>query len=245
MELDMGLKGISVVMKYLIFIFNLLFVIVGIILISVGGVIKAEYANYVWFLDNRFFSVPALLIATGVIIFVVAFFGCCGVVKENYCMVLTFSLLLIVIFILELSAGIAGYVLRDNAEQFLVGKLYASMDHYNATGGSSVVWDNTQRLFGCCGVVNASDWSDRYKQQGERLPVSCCHLVVQQWGGDPCTVRSGNLNEPGCLGALKVFVAGHAATLGGIGIGIAVIQLLGLVFACSLTKNFRKRDVSV
>jgi CD63 antigen len=34
---------------------------------------------------------PVLLIVVGVTVFVVAFFGCCGAVKENHCMIMTVS----------------------------------------------------------------------------------------------------------------------------------------------------------
>jgi CD63 antigen len=42
-----------------------------------------------------------------------------------------FSVLLLVVFILELSGGIAGYVLRDRARDFLKGKLNESMYRYD------------------------------------------------------------------------------------------------------------------
>lgn len=68
---------------------NAWFQITGIILIAIGATIHAAYSDYPHFLDDKFLSVPSLLIAIGSIIFFIAFFGCCGAVRENYCMVLT------------------------------------------------------------------------------------------------------------------------------------------------------------
>jgi CD63 antigen len=34
---------------------------------------------------------PVLLVVVGITVFVVAFFGCCGAVKENHCMIMTVS----------------------------------------------------------------------------------------------------------------------------------------------------------
>lgn len=65
------------------------FQITGIIILSVGASIKAYYDGYSTFLDTKYFSTPNLLIAIGTIVFIVAFFGCCGAVKENFCMVVT------------------------------------------------------------------------------------------------------------------------------------------------------------
>jgi CD63 antigen len=51
-----------------------------------------------------------------------------------------FSVLLLVVFILELSGGIAGYVLRDRARDFLQGKLNESMHGYEGNNVTQEVW---------------------------------------------------------------------------------------------------------
>lgn len=61
----------------------------GVILLSVGLTVQGAYHGYKDVLDSGFYSVPSLLIAIGSIIFFIAFFGCCGAIKENYCMTLT------------------------------------------------------------------------------------------------------------------------------------------------------------
>lgn len=52
---------------------------------------KGYYHEYDSFLDNKFIYASDLLIVIGAVIFIVAFFGCCGAVKENACMTLTVS----------------------------------------------------------------------------------------------------------------------------------------------------------
>lgn len=50
---------------------------------------------YVSLTDESFYtSAPVILIIVGLIVFVVAFFGCCGAVKENHCMIITVSWML-------------------------------------------------------------------------------------------------------------------------------------------------------
>jgi len=77
--------------KYLLFIFNLLFAVSGITLIITAAVIQGLYSTYLDFLGNEFLSAPMLFIIVGVVIFLVAFFGCCGAVRENNCMMITVS----------------------------------------------------------------------------------------------------------------------------------------------------------
>ena len=64
----------------------------GITLIVIGAVMKALYATYLDFLGHQFISVPMLFIVIGIIIFLVAFFGCCGAIRENHCMTTTVGL---------------------------------------------------------------------------------------------------------------------------------------------------------
>ena len=69
----------------------LIFQISGIALIVTAALIQTVYATYLDFLGSQFLSAPVLFIIVGVVIFLVAFFGCCGAVKESNCMMLTVS----------------------------------------------------------------------------------------------------------------------------------------------------------
>jgi len=238
----MNLSGGSACIKYLLFIFNLVFVVTGIVLLIVGGVIQGLYEKYSTLLDDRFFSAPALLIAVGAIVFVVSFFGCCGAVKENHCMILTFSILLLLVFILELSGGIAGYVLRDRARDFLSHKLNESMHNYINNTETQNLWYEMQTNLECCGNNNYTDWKDVF--QNDSLPLSCCSRSHVMVGVDFCMTTS-KVYLDGCLDRFGTFVMNHAAVLGGVGVGIAFIQLLGVVLACLLARHIRSNYESV
>ncbi|CAB1346422.1 unnamed protein product [Coregonus sp. 'balchen'] len=72
--------------KYLLFLFNLLFWISGCIILGVSIYLKVS-KNGNMIMDE---AVPFvdLLIAVGVIIMVLGFLGCCGAIKENRCMLI-------------------------------------------------------------------------------------------------------------------------------------------------------------
>ena len=84
----------------------------GLFLIVTGGVVQGAYSQYLDFLGDQFFSTPVFLVIVGCVIFFVAFFGCCGAIKENHCMTFTFAILLGIIFLMEIGAGIAAYRLK-------------------------------------------------------------------------------------------------------------------------------------
>ena len=84
----------------------------GLLLVVSGVVIQAAYKQYLDFLGYQFFSIPVLIVILGCVIFVIAFFGCCGAIKESHCMTVTFACLLGIVFIFEIVAGVAAYHLK-------------------------------------------------------------------------------------------------------------------------------------
>ncbi|XP_050310515.1 CD63 antigen-like isoform X2 [Anthonomus grandis grandis] len=180
----MNLSCSSRMIKYLMFVFNLLFVISGIIIIAIGVTVKTVYTEYETFLSTQYFTLPNMLIATGVFIFIISFFGCCGAVRESWIMLGIFSILLCIIFIFEFASGIAGYVLKDQTADFLEKTLRENLDTYNVTHG---VWDLIQRSFDCCGVDSYDDWKGRLNQSDPyTLPISCCPTVSGAFGAFYC-----------------------------------------------------------
>uniref|UniRef100_A0A1L8DKE1 Tetraspanin n=1 Tax=Nyssomyia neivai TaxID=330878 RepID=A0A1L8DKE1_9DIPT len=246
------LSGGDNVIKYLLFIFNFLFVITGIILLSIGLAVQGVFFGYEHLLADRFFAIPAFLIAIGVIIFIIAFFGCYGAIRENYCMVLTFSILLVLVFILELAAGISGYVLRNETNDLINTSLRGSMsDFVNANENAlhtTALWDTIQRNYECCGAYNSSDWL-AIQMAGDanppvlnlKMPMSCCEIPVGQLGSFECTQPLA-LNRTGCVQEFGSFIQAHAVSLGAAGIAICIIQFIGIFFACYLARQIKNKQ---
>lgn len=67
------------------------FQLAAIALIAVGAYVQIALKDYFDLIEGSFSSAAALLIAVGVIIFFIAFFGCCGAYKENRTCVLIVS----------------------------------------------------------------------------------------------------------------------------------------------------------
>ncbi|XP_053386083.1 CD63 antigen-like, partial [Mercenaria mercenaria] len=201
-----------------------IFQIVAIALIAVGAYVQIALKDYFDLIEGSFSSAAALLIAVGVIIFFIAFFGCCGAYKENRTCVLIFAGLLIIIFIMEIAGGIAGFVLKGQVEK-TVEKYMKDNIKKNAT-----VWDKLQKEFKCCGIHSASDW------ERNDLPDSCC--VTPSAG---CTYNNtATYYTKGCLDTFTNWVEDHVYYVGAVGIAFAFIQLVGILFACCLARAIKK-----
>ena len=87
--------------KTIILVFNLIFALVGLILMGFGVYVQIDAKDYLNFLGDNYTNTPVFIIILGAIIFVVAFFGCCGAMKENKCLMYTYGFLLFVILIAQ------------------------------------------------------------------------------------------------------------------------------------------------
>ncbi|KAJ8945383.1 hypothetical protein NQ318_007029 [Aromia moschata] len=128
--------------KYLLFLLQPTFCSIAIL--TVGAIVHVAYAHYSTFVYASYQSAPLVLVVVGVVIFIVAFFGCCGAVKENHCMIVTFSVLLFVILGLEISAGIVGYAKRTEVKHMLEDKLNTTMYKYYTNEDFQQSWDIAQ-----------------------------------------------------------------------------------------------------
>ncbi|XP_023245603.1 CD63 antigen-like [Copidosoma floridanum] len=127
-DLEIGMRCV----KYLLCAVNFLFVLTGVAIIAMGSTIFTMYEDFSYFLDARYFSPAMLLVAVGVAIFVVAFFGCCGALRESTCMVLVFAVSLFMILFLEFSAALASYAYRDVIINVIDAKIDQTMHMYES-----------------------------------------------------------------------------------------------------------------
>lgn len=225
--------------KYLVFILNLLFALTGLIILVTGGIIVSTYAHYSTFVGDALWSAPILMIIVGSVIFVIAFFGCCGAAKENSCMILTFSVLLVLVFLFEVGIGIAGYIKHNDLQSILENSFNKTLQNYNKSNRYQMSWDFLQNELNCCGIKSADDWEPVFNN--ETLPESCCHQ--QPMDANICT--KPNASHDGCMQKLYAVLNNKALLLGGIGIGIALAQVIGVAFACCLSNAFRKNYETV
>ncbi|XP_001605038.2 CD63 antigen [Nasonia vitripennis] len=228
--------------KYLLFLFNLIFAITGIVFISVGAVILIAYRGYSNFVDIWMFAVPVLMIIVGVVVFITSFFGCCGAVKENHCMIITFSVLLLLIFALELGAGISGYLMRSKVSSMLEKCMNDTLVSYKNRPDFRQSWDIMQHDLQCCGVHSPQDWA-RAGFTGNTLPNSCCTEIAAN--NPTCDTNDIKSNTEGCKAQLQKKIEENALILGGVGIGVALIQLIGVIFACCLARSIRREYETV
>ncbi|XP_033360231.1 CD63 antigen-like isoform X1 [Bombus vosnesenskii] len=220
-HLDVGLRCI----KYLLCAVNSLFVLTGIMIISIGTTIYAVYEDFSHFLDPSYFSPATLLIIVGIFVFIIAFLGCCGALRESTCMVLVFAASLSLVLVLELIAGIAAYALQDGIKNLLADKINATMHQYEKNDEARSAIDFLQSRLYCCGYNGYEDW----EAQKMTIPSSCPSRDNE------------NIYVTGCIKHLSIIIHRSALYIGTGAVAIALIQLTGIMFACMLGRAIRRQ----
>lgn len=239
----MGLEGSAKCLKFLLFTFNFVFFIMGIALIALGAFVKSAYGSVFTITNNALTSAPVIVIIIGCIIFLIAFFGCFGAIRESYCMITAFSVFMGIILIMEIVAGILGYVYRGDVQKVLGQSFEKALDHYamnNATP-SARAFDFLQKTVKCCGSYNYTDWFDAHFAGNDSVPKSCCRIEKDRCGIDVGKSRniSAVIYTKGCVDKLSQDVTNNLGIIGGVAIAIACVQIIGIVFACCLMRSIR------
>merc|ERR1719397_1165880 len=140
-------------------------------------------------------NTPIAIVVLGVIIFAIAFFGCCGTCKDNKCMMYTYGFLLAVVLIAQVGGGIAAFAMKGDLEQEITKNMRGGLEHFTDPGyeGVTNTWNLVQDNFKCCGVENYKDWEKRYPTNGTApgtVPDSCCKVEKENCGvrPDPSTL---------------------------------------------------------
>ncbi|XP_050665073.1 23 kDa integral membrane protein-like [Leptidea sinapis] len=230
--------------KYLLVVFNAIFMILGIIIIAAACVDMGMIKGFAGMETTTGHETDAVLIAVGVLIIIVAAFGCFGSWKESPKLLYIFVGCLILIILLELSVGIAAAALRPQIEGTMKSQLRASFIKNKSVRDEDSTyrefWDKIQTSLECCGVSGP----DNYAASEPRLnpSYSCCppddsDRAVEIKRSD--CISLNKYYQDGCES--KVFNTVHSAGLTVIVCGIlfCFLEVIGIVLALWLAHSIK------
>ncbi|KAI7791905.1 tetraspanin-11 [Triplophysa rosa] len=238
---------ITVCLKYLLFVFNFLFWMGGGVVMGVGIWTLVDKGDYLSLLASSTFAVSAyILILAGGLVMVTGFLGCCAVIREQRSCLSTYFSCLLLIFLIELVAGVLAYVYYQKLSEELKQHLSKTMTQNYAQPWKESITQSVDRLqqdFKCCGSNNSSDWTHSVyikSQEAESrlVPDSCCKTITPRCGkrDHPSNIYKV---EGGCITKLEQFLADHLLIIGAVGIGVACLQICGMVFTCCLHRRIK------
>ncbi|XP_062503887.1 CD63 antigen-like [Corticium candelabrum] len=173
---------------------------------------------------------PALIIEVGCMVFVVAFFFCCGAILKNRCFLYTLAVILSFIFLVNLAAVTLAFVYKDKIKDDLGAVMNGTLSEYESNEEIRSGWDSLQADWPkCCGINEPQDWI----RVIDEIPESCCIDTSLS-----CTnPDSENVRQNGCLGDINDTINNLWTWGGDVAIALLLIELFGVVMAISLGRQ--------
>ncbi|GAB6021239.1 Tetraspanin-18 [Chamberlinius hualienensis] len=248
--------------KALLIIFNLIFWLSGCALLALGIWILIDNDRENLFnlitVENEWAIMKYLaygLVGIGGFILIVGFFGCCGALQESKCLLVTYFIFLFVVLGAELAVGIFAVIYREQLLSNLGDQLTKRLQtyyHMDSTPGLTTAIDFSQYHFDCCGIRNANEYKNsswaRERDIGDaKVPKTCCVLSnngTDAWiNASPkndTLCQDGNvkfMHQKGCLDSIEEWIKKESALLIGVGLGVAGLEIFGMIFAICLCRN--------
>ncbi|XP_062592597.1 tetraspanin-18B-like isoform X1 [Saccostrea cucullata] len=269
----MGLTGCGKFGKAFLILINIIFFLLGLGLFILGILMKVNVSaisdevkpalNAVtvtsFKLGDLVDNLSILFIAIGIFVLIVAGLGLFGACCEVKCMLVTYAILVILLFIMKVTAVALWFTMKgeldDAVQTGMLKSLKASYkdDTINSPSDVSNAWNYMFMSLDCCAVSNSptdfdnTPW-DKGSRSGAKIPRTCCKGVDSS---DYSTVSStsqcvkgiSRFNAKGCYEALQDQISTYGNVFIGVGITILLIELLAVVFACMICYQTGKDEI--
>uniref|UniRef100_A0A3Q0QYU9 Tetraspanin n=1 Tax=Amphilophus citrinellus TaxID=61819 RepID=A0A3Q0QYU9_AMPCI len=243
----------SSLLKIMMFIFNGGIFLAGAVILGVGVWVQVDKNSLLGVLEqvesnsslSQLVNVSYLLIAVGAVLLVIGFLGCCGAIKESKCMLLTFFIIILVIFLIEVAGGVVLFVFQGLAGELLQeleDEVRQSLENkYGEDESLTSLWNVTMEEFKCCGYRNYTDFDNSpfYNLNGKNVyPTPCCNSTIT----NACNTNEAELsNIDGCFDKLLQLIEDNAQIIAAVALGIAALEIAAMVVSmvlyCRVGKN--------
>ncbi|XP_063153927.1 tetraspanin-1 [Candoia aspera] len=225
-------------LKVMMILFNLGIFLGGSTLLGIGIWVSVDSKSFLQIFGPvstsvfQFVNVGYLLIALGAVLFLLGFLGCCGAQKESKCLLIMFFTIILIIFIIEVTAAVVALVYTSLAETILQGTVTQLLrDEYGKSKPVTEVWNTTMTELQCCGLSNYTDFSNSYYylKENNTYPAQCCNSSI------PCKASEAETTAvKGCFSQLLHEIRKNAGVVGGVAAGICVLEIAAMTVAMYL-----------
>ncbi|XP_052799957.1 CD82 antigen-like [Mya arenaria] len=251
--------------KALLIFFNIIFWLSGAAILGVGVwmIVDKNINSYFDVLNvdthDQYFKYAAyMLIAFGVFVFLVGFFGCCGAIRGSKCLLGLYIFCLVLVFAGEIAAGVISIIYKSEVEKKVDDTLKNSIkEKYSVSTTITEAWDVVQIQLDCCGGLSPEDYTgSKFAERNttQLIPPSCCVLTNKNEAEEKprsaiaknataCMEKEADYyHEKGCKEGLIDWAKMHTAILIGVAMGIGAIQIFGLVIAICLCRQVDREE---
>ncbi|XP_052010523.1 CD82 antigen-like [Xyrauchen texanus] len=249
-------KGCITATKSFLFLFNLIFFIFGSMIMGFGLWILLDNQSFFVVLQDSSMALKVgsyILIGVGSFSMVLGFLGCLGAIYEIRCLLVLYFTCLLLILLAQVAAAVLIFFQRDVLRKEtteIVTKIMANYSGQNKT--TEQAWDYIQRTMQCCGWAHGlMDWDANYVMKNSTVdklyPCSCHNTSLPLFniadnGFCEATSNDFPIYQMGCLENVESWLFTNYGVILGICLGVAVIELLGMILSMGLCKSVHQED---
>ncbi|KAF4106485.1 leukocyte antigen CD37 isoform X2 [Onychostoma macrolepis] len=240
--------------KYFLFLFNLIFFLLGSLLISIGlWLLLSE--NRVFMPSTPVISIPLLsylLIGSGSLAMSLGFLGCLGSLMTVKCLLATYFILLTVLLAAQIVGGVLFYTQRTELTSSVESQTIQLINSFGGNASSvksfQTILEYIQQEAKCCGWNGIVDWNDY-------IPCSCYNKgnatvnatsEINDHVNDQCIKCSLNsthsdytcgISYQGCSKNIKVWLDNNLYIIVVVILAISVVEICGMILSMCLYKE--------
>ncbi|XP_073332255.1 tetraspanin-33 [Pagrus major] len=243
--------------KYTLFIFCYFFWVVSAVLTAVG--IYAKIAKEKDVVDTLTLDPALLLIIVGSVMFLITFLGCFGALRNVTCLLKTFLGILTAVLLLQIAAGVVGYLFTDMVMERTEKLMTKAVVLYREDQDLENAIDFIQKKFQCCGVESYQDWSHNVyfkcsdtnpSLEACGVPFSCCVQLQNQtvlntmcgYGMQQLEERSARQDvfTIGCLEKIVSWAKHNLLLVAGLTGGLLLLEVCMISLAAAQISRINK-----
>ena len=241
--LTFGIKTI----KYMVILVNVILFLLGLALIISGVAVVFALGGEMAgpFLEGRLNHVVYLSIAVGVVVVVLSMLGGFGAYRENKCLVMTYSVNLVLLLLLQIVAIVLISLQRSQLRSIIMEKMSRTLVDFTpeASKGSfkhTDAWNAMQTNLHCCGLTSYKNWmvNARYNGTGN-LPDTCCVIRSAGCGLNTQTSLMG-METASCKDKFELWLAANIMIGVSLGVALLVFQLCAICCGCRLGRDIKR-----
>lgn len=212
--------------KYVLLLLNIVFFVLGIALIVVGGIVVTNTQDFLVILGKTANLVGGIIVAFGCFVFFTAFSGCCGALRESVCLLKTYFGIISVVLFIEVILVIL--IFTSNIFGNLIDTKGRDTFEDLARNDPDLIL-KFEKSVQCCGW---KAYNDTYTKA--TVPLECY----------PHQDTSKPINE-GCYTKIDDFFNNYYSLTVGVIVGILAMQFIAEVFAVCIWRNINQEDMYV
>ncbi|XP_054859838.1 tetraspanin-16 [Eublepharis macularius] len=232
--------GCFSILKTTMFVFNGVIFLGGLAVLGIGIWMKLDSSSFAKILDKAVPQLPQLphvaylCIALGAFLLLVGFLGCCGAMRESKCLLVVFFVVMLILFIVEVSGAVVVLAFSAVADIFVdhlkQWALKTLKEGYGRQDDITGIWNTTMNELKCCGFHNYTDFSNSffYQEHANKYPAFCCPA------NEECPESDIDKNKQGCLHKFQVFLSRNGKIVGGVYLGIGALEAAAMIVSMTL-----------